>query len=49
MRFSKLNDFTTVSIAFNPSSFGKEVIILAIPADRQTKSHNITYVKNIFR
>ena len=39
---------TTTLTNFDPSGLGSEVIILTIPADKQTKSDNITYVKNVF-
>lgn len=39
---------TTILTNFNPSGIGDEVITLAIHADQQTKSDNITYVKNYY-
>lgn len=46
--FSKGNAQTKATILtnFDPSGLGSEVIVLTIPADQQTKSGKITYVKN---
>jgi hypothetical protein len=44
--FANAQTKTTILANFNPAGLGLDVISLTIPADLQTKSSKITYVKN---